>query len=392
MKGTARITKKGLDRVLSGHPWVFRSDVREVTGAENGDLVAVEGPRGDSAGVALYSSHSEITLRTVSRDPSIDDGWIARRVAEAVARRERWIGPRTEDNACRVVHGESDGLPGLVVDRYGDFVVAQLLSFGIDRREHEVIEALRAALQPSGILARNDPKVREREGLARETRLLWGDVPKSLRMREGNIELSVDAWTGQKTGAFLDQRANHIAFGAAARGRTLDAFCHDGGFGLQAAARDCEVVAVDLSVDACARTTANARANALAERVRVVEANVFDYLTEISEAGPSFDTIVLDPPAFAKSRTARESAARGYREINRRAFGLLRPGGVLVTASCSHHISTDDFRWVVEAAAADAGRMVQIVDEASQAADHPVLLGMPESRYLKLLTCQVASS
>jgi 23S rRNA (cytosine1962-C5)-methyltransferase len=259
----------------------------------------------------------------------------------------------------------------------------------MDRREREIVDALRAALSPLGILARNDPKVREREGLARETRLLWGDVPRSIPMREGPVELSVDPWSGQKTGSFLDQRANHIAFGPLARGRTLDAFCHDGGFGLQAAARGLEVVAVDLSADACMRTLANARANGVSERVAVVEANVFDYLTEIAETGPAFDTIVLDPPAFAKNRAARESAARGYREINRRAFGLLRSRGLLVTASCSHHLSAEDFRLVVEAAAADAGRPVQLVQEWSQPPDHPVLLGMPESRYLKVLFCEL---
>jgi 23S rRNA (cytosine1962-C5)-methyltransferase len=301
--------------------------------------------------------------------------------------RDAVLGPIEPLGARRLVHGEADGLPGLVVDRYGEHLVAQFLTFGMDRREKEVARALDQLVQPRGILARNDPKVREREGLVVETRLISGDVPRNLTMREGAVDLSVDPWSGQKTGAFIDQKSNHLRFGELARGRVLDAFCHDGGFGLQAAKKGASVIAVDSSAEACARAKVNARTNQVADRFEVVQANAFDFLTARAEARDSYDAIALDPPAFAKNRAAREAAARGYREINRRALSLLSPGGILVTASCSHHVGEEDFAAILAAASADAGKTVRVIERRGQPADHPGLLGMPESTYLKTLVC-----
>ena len=248
-----------------------------------------------------------------------------------------------------------------------------------------IIDALVNRLKPRGIVARNDVKVREREGLPRETKTLWGEIPATVEIQEGPVTLSVDVVNGQKTGTFLDQSANHIFFGRLAQGRVLDAFCHDGGFGLQAARNPAvrEVVAVDISPEALTRAQANATLNALT--LHTLEANVFDFLTDEVAAGSRYDAIALDPPAFAKTKSARDAAWRGYKEINRRALQLLEPGGLLFTCSCSYHVSEEDFEAVVADAAADSGITAQVIERRSQAPDHPVRLGMPESRYLKAM-------
>lgn len=385
----AIVTRKGRDRVDAGHPWIFRSDVAGVEEARNGDVVevSVEGRAHGLIGYALYSEHSEITLRVFSRQqPSRT--WIEEGIAAAIDRRQRFLGDDFAE-ACRLVHGESDGLPGLVVDRYRSVLVLQALTYGMDRRMGEIVEALKKMIGPDGILARNDPRVREREGLPLEVGVVAGQVPEEIEIREGRVLLRVDPWRGQKTGTFLDQRQTHLAFSRIARGRVLDAFCHDGGFALQAAAAGCEVTAVDISASACTRTLVNARVNQLEQRITVIEANAFDYLTQARERKESFDTIVLDPPAFAKNKSARDSAARGYKEINLRALQLLAPQGLLVTASCSHHISEEDFEYVLAEAARDAGRTARIMEKRSQPFDHPVLIGMPESRYIKVFLVDV---
>ncbi len=375
----AILKPRGLSRLETGHPWIFKSDVEPVEAA-NGAIVDVVA-KGRFLGQAFYSEHSEVTLRMLSRG-ALAETWLSDRLEAAIRFREETLGMR---GACRLVHGESDGLPGLIVDRYGDVLVLQVMAAAMETRTVAVVEALVRLLTPRGVLARNDVKVREREGLPRETRTLWGEVPETVDIKEGEVTLSVDVIHGQKTGTFLDQSANHLVFGRLARGRVLDAFCHDGGFGLQAARNPAvrEVVAVDISEEALVRAQANAAGNALT--LQTAEANVFDFLTDEVAAGSRYDTIALDPPAFAKTKSARDAAWRGYKEINRRALQLLEPGGILFTCSCSYHVSEEEFEAVVADAAADSGITAQITERRSQAPDHPVRLGMPETRYLKTL-------
>jgi len=375
----AILKPRGLSRLETGHPWIFKSDVEPVV-APNGAVVDVVA-KGRFLGQAFYSEHSEITLRMLSRG-ALAETWLADRIEAAIRFREETLGLR---GACRLVHGESDGLPGLIVDRYADVLVVQIMAAAIETRTPAIVDTLVRSLKPRGVLARNDVKVREREGLRRETKTLWGEVPDAVSIQEGAVSLSVDVINGQKTGTFLDQSANHLRFGTVARGRVLDAFCHDGGFGLQAAKNPAvsEVVAVDISAEALVRAGANAAGNGVA--LRTVEANVFDFLTDEVAAGSRYQTIALDPPAFAKTRGARDAAWRGYKEINRRALQLLEPLGILFTCSCSYHVSEEEFEAVVADAAADAGVTAQIVERRSQSPDHPVRLGMPETRYLKAL-------
>lgn len=375
----AILKPRGYSRLETGHPWIFKSDVEPVE-AENGAVVDVVA-KGRFLGQAFYSEHSEITLRVLSRG-ALSDTWLSDRIDAAIDFREQVLGMT---GAGRLIHGESDGLPGLIVDRYGDVLVLQILAAAMEMRTPAIIDALVTRVKPRGILARNDVKVRDREGLPREVKTLWGDVPASVDIQEGSVALVVDVLQGQKTGTFLDQSANHILFGKLARGRVLDAFCHDGGFGLQAARNPAvrEVVAVDISPEALVRAQANATRNSLT--LTTVEANVFDFLTDEVAAGSRYDTIALDPPAFAKTKAARDAAWRGYKEINRRALQLLEPGGVLFTCSCSYHVSEEDFEAVVADAAADSGITAQIIERRSQSPDHPVRLGMPETRYLKAL-------
>lgn len=375
----AILKTRGFSRLESGHPWIFKSDVEPVE-AENGSIVDVVA-KGRFVGQAFYSKHSEITLRVLSRG-ALTGSWLVDRIDAAIRFREEVLGLR---GACRLVHGESDGLPGLIVDRYGDVLAIQILAAAMESRTTAIVDALVNRLHPRGVIARNDVKVREREGLPRETKTLHGEIPESVDIQEGSVTLSIDVVKGQKTGAFLDQSANHIRFGEMARGRVLDAFCHDGGFGLQAARNGAvsETLLVDISTEALARAQSNARRNELT--LNTLEANVFDFLTDEVAAGSRYDTIALDPPAFAKTRSARDAAWRGYKEINRRALQLLEPGGLLLTCSCSYHVSEEDFEAVVADAAADSGIAAQIIERRSQAADHPVRLGMPETRYLKAM-------
>ena len=375
----AILKTRGFSRLESGHPWIFKSDVEPVE-AENGAIVDIVA-KGRFLGQAFYSEHSEITLRVLSRG-ALSETWLVDRIEAAIRFREETLGLT---GACRLVHGESDGLPGLIVDRYGDVLAIQILAAAMESRTLAVVDALVSALKPKGVIARNGVKVREREGLPRETKVLYGDVPASVEIQEGSVTLSVDVVNGQKTGTFLDQSANHVLFGALARGRVLDAFCHDGGFGLQAARNSDvnEVIAVDISAEALVRAQANAARNGLT--LKTLEANVFDFLTDEVASGSRYDTIALDPPAFAKTKSARDAAWRGYKEINRRALQLLEPGGLLLTCSCSYHVSEEDFEAVVADAAADSGITAQVIERRSQAADHPVRLGMPETRYLKAL-------
>jgi 23S rRNA (cytosine1962-C5)-methyltransferase len=375
------INRRGEDRARAGHPWIYRSDVIGADAAA-GDLVAVTSERGRPVGHAMFSDESEITLRMIEFGPAAPaPDFIERRLAAAIGYRES-LG--LDATAYRLVHGEADRLPSLIVDRYGDHLVVQALSQGIDRRLPEITAALVKLARPAGILARNDPRVRLLEGLEQKVEVLHGDVPQRLEVREGGIAYDVDPWKGQKTGLFLDQRENRDAALRYARGRLLDAFSYNGGFALTLARRCESVLAVDISGDAVARIRENAAANGI-ENVEAREMNVFDELRELERSGARFDTIVLDPPAFAKNKSAIRKAMSGYKEINLRALKLLTPGGFLVTCSCSYNVSEAMFLDVVSEAAADASAAVSLVEKRAQGRDHPILINVPETYYLKCL-------
>jgi 23S rRNA (cytosine1962-C5)-methyltransferase len=378
---TAVISARGEERLAGGHPWIYRADVVDVRAAA-GDRVLVRGARGRVLGTAFYSDRSQIVLRMLSYgavdgSPANDDV-IGRRLDAAIEFRESLA---IDATAYRVVHGEADLLPALIVDRYGDYLVVQALSQGTDRLIPFVVEALQARLAPRGILARNDPRARLLEGLEQRVEVLAGEVPESVTVREGAIHYDVDLRRGQKTGLFLDQRENRQAAAQYARGRLLDCFSYNGGFAL-ALAPTCEsTIAIDISEDAVARVRRNAERNGIAVDARV--GNVFDELRGLERLGERFDTIVLDPPAFAKSKAAVEKATAGYKEINLRALKLLKPGGTLVTCSCSYNVTEGAFAEIVLDAAVDAQAHVTVVEKRMQGRDHPVLLGVPETYYLK---------
>lgn len=379
MEPTVVVTSRGAARVGRGHPWIYRADVSAAQAAP-GDTVAVLGPRRRLLGRALFSDRSEITLRMLTRadEPAGLDLWRAR-LERAVAYRAALD---IDATACRLVHGEADLLPSLVVDRYADWLVVQTLSQGTDRLLPDLAPILLELTGASGIVARNDPRVRELEGLERQVGLVAGAVPEAIEVREGAVRFLVDPWKGQKTGAFLDQRENHAAAAAYARGRVLDCFTYQGGFALAMAAGADEVLALDVSEEAVAAVGRHAALNGL-ERIEARAVNVFDELRELDRAGERFDTIVLDPPAFAKSRSAVTRAAAGYKEINLRALKLLAPGGHLMTCSCSYNVDEPTFGAIVADAAADARVAVNLVERRLQARDHPVLVGVPETSYLK---------
>lgn len=373
------ITPRGEERLNAGHPWIYRSDIASVEAAA-GDVVRVIGGRGRCVGRALFSDRSQITLRVFSRhDGPVDASFIAERIAAAVGFRAAL---RIDATAYRLVHGEADLLPSLIVDRYGEHLVVQALSQAMDRLLPRVTEALVDVVRPRGILARNDPRVRELEGLDRTVALVYGEVPERIDVREDGVRYEVDPWRGQKTGLFLDQRENHGAAAAYARGRALDAFSYQGGFALRLA-RTCDsVLAVDVSEAAVAAIAANAARNNLGN-VQTLTANVFDALRDFERDGDRFDTIVLDPPAFAKNRAAVPRAIAGYKDINLRALRILSPGGYLVTCSCSYNVDEALFGQIVHDAARDARADVVVVEKRMQSRDHPVLLGVPETYYLK---------
>jgi 23S rRNA (cytosine1962-C5)-methyltransferase len=378
---TVVIGRRGEDRARAGHPWIYRSDVEQVE-ASAGDLVKVTTARGRPVGFAMFSDQSEITLRMISHGSSAPPATFVRdRIAAAIAFRESL---QLDATAYRLVHGEADRLPSLIVDRYGDYLVVQALSQGIDRRLPEIVSALVDLVRPKGILARNDPRVRLLEGLEQKVEALYGEVPPQIEVREGAVRYQVDPWKGQKTGLFLDQRENREAALRYARGRLLDAFSYNGGFALALAPQCDSVLAVDISDDAVARIRENASRNGLAN-VEARAMNVFDELRELERLGTQFDTIVLDPPAFAKNKASVNKAMTGYKEINLRAFKLLTPGGFLVTCSCSYNVSEAMFVDVVSAAAADASVEVSLVEKRAQGRDHPILVNVPETYYLKCL-------
>ena len=373
------ITHRGEERARSGHPWIYKSDIAKAD-ASGGDTVRVLGTRGRIVGQALYSDRSEISLRLLTRgDVAVDRALWRSRVAQAIRFRESL---HIDATAYRLVHGEADLLPSLIIDRYGDYLVMQALSQGVDRLLPDFAQLFIELLQPAGILARNDPRVRLLEGLEQRVDVLHGTVPDHIEIREGTVSYLVDPYRGQKTGLFLDQRENRIAAAHYARGRLLDAFSYNGGFALALAPQCDEVTAIDISEDAVARIRMNAERNGLAN-VQARAMNVFDELRELERRGERFDTIVLDPPAFAKNKASVQKALSGYNEINLRALKLLAPGGFLITCSCSYNVSEGDFADVLASAAVDAHADVAVVEKRMQGRDHPVLITVPETYYLK---------
>ncbi len=376
----AVVTAKGAKRWQAGHPWIFRSDVSGRPGGEAG-AVRVRDNRNKDLGWALWSPRSEISLRLIERNPdqAIDSEWWHAKIEDSVGRR---TGLERECSAFRLIHGEGDALPSLVCDRYDRWLVVQLMSAGLEAFRDEIVESLKQVTGTEGILARNDVGLRSREGLARETTLLHGDVPKEVEVLEHGVKYLAAPWTGQKTGAFLDQRENRRLAGSVAKGKALDCFSYHGSFALHLARNAEHVTAIDSSARALDRAGQNARLNSL-DNIDFVEADAFDWLTEREKSGDRFDTIVLDPPAFAKTRAALASGIRGYKDVNMRAMKLLARGGYLFTASCSFHMTRLLFMEMLESAASDSGRRIALREFRGQPVDHPEILTIPETGYIK---------
>jgi 23S rRNA (cytosine1962-C5)-methyltransferase len=369
-------------RVFSGHPWIFRSDIERVAGKYvPGDIVTVLSGKSQFLARAIYNPQSQIALRIMSyNDEAIDDAFIRNRVMRAIVYRRKFA----DLKSCRLIFAESDGLPAVIVDSFGGVLVLQCLSLGMERYKKIIVEALTAELQPIGIYERNDVPVRELEGLGQMSGLLSGKVPEQVEITENGIRIIVDVMHGQKTGYFLDQKENRAAIAPfAANARVLDCFTHTGGFALHAEKYGAkEVIGVDISEYACRCAEENAKLNGF-RNTRFTIANVFNYLTDQSASRAEYDMIILDPPAFTKTRSAIEAASRGYKEINLRAMKMLKDGGYLVTCSCSQHIAPDVFRDIVKDAARDARVLLMQVEYRTQGRDHPILPASPETQYLK---------
>jgi 23S rRNA (cytosine1962-C5)-methyltransferase len=391
---SAVISAKGVARVRDGHLWVYRSDLTGKPQIESGAIVRALDQRGRFVAWAHYGAESEISLRVLSREePEIDREFWTARLRGAAAWRQRVV---SDTDAYRLVHSEGDYTPGLIIDRYGDSFVMQTLTRGMDALKPMWTELLKQEFQPRLIIERNDAKVRQLEGLPMVNSVLYDaeksaagtDSPVEFAITENGIKFRVHLLAGQKTGAFLDQRENRATAARYARGRGLDCFAFHGSFALHLA-RACEhVTALDLSRPAIERARLNAELNG-AINVEFIEANVFDKLRDYDDGGERFDTIVLDPPAFAKNRGAVEAALRGYKEINLRALRLLNPGGILITCSCSYHVGEELFLEMLAEAARDAGRATQMIEKRAQSRDHPILLTVPETYYLKCVILRV---
>ena len=374
----ATVSARGAKRWAGGHPWIYRSDV-DANPATAG-IVSVRDSRGKFLGHALCSPRSEIRLRLLERsDTPIDPSWWRARFERCRERREG-----IDANAWRAVHAEGDGLPALIVDRYDRWLVVQLLSAALETQRGAIIDALRATFRPDGILFRHDVPARKLEGLDQTVEVAWGEVPERIEVREGGVRWFAAPWTGQKTGAFLDQRDNRILAGALVPdgGSALDCFAYHGSFALHMAARAAAVTALDVSLDALARGAENAALNHLTN-IEWVGGDAFDLLAEWGKGGRRFDVVVVDPPAFAKSKAHVAAALRGYHEINRRAMHLVAPNGWLVTASCSFHVQRSQFMEMVAGPAAGTGRRFTIHRILGQGDDHPEVVTIPETGYLK---------
>ena len=383
-----KVSRKGANRLNDGHVWVYRSDIVTADGIAPGSAVGVTDERGKFLGTALYSGASQIAIRMLSKEAIRDlDGLLRKRLQEAISYRERVV---RDTDAYRIVFSEADFLPGLIVDRYNDLLSLQVLTQAMDTEavRQVIISELRERLKPAAIAERVDPRVRELEQLpARPSSLLQGEQKTTVFSMNG-VRFHYDAFEGQKTGAFLDQRENYAAAAQYARGEALDVFCYHGGFALHLAQHCSKVTGVDSSRPALEVADRNAGLNG--REVEWIEANAFDLLRDYASAGQQYDTIVLDPPAFAKSKSNLETALRGYKELNLRALKMLRPGGILVTCSCSYHVSPADLLEVVAQAARDMHRNLRIVENRTQAKDHPILLTVPETAYLKCIVLAVS--
>jgi len=381
-----RVNRKAARRVASGHPWIFAGDVVEKGEAEPGEAVRVVDPKGRPLGTAHFSAASQIALRLLTRGvEEIGREFFARRLTAAEAHRRRVV---CGSDAYRVVHGEGDLLPGLIVDRYADWLTVQLLDQGMDRAGPWIIDALVETFSPRGMVARNDAAVRAREALPLESGVIYGEVPDHVAVHINGLRLDADLLHGQKTGMFLDQRENYLAAARFARGKTLDCFSSTGGFALHLAPVCQSVEALDSSGAALAAAARNAALNGISN-IEFREADVFTALASYSSARRLYDTVILDPPAFAKSRSTVESALTAYKEINLRALRMLETGGVLVTCSCSQRVSEADFLELIAQAALDAGRQLRVLERRTQAQDHPILLTVPETHYLKCIILEV---
>jgi 23S rRNA (cytosine1962-C5)-methyltransferase len=387
VSGTITIINKGLRRAKTGHPWVFDNDLRPTdTTPDVPSIVTLLDLQNNLVGQGLYNPKSKIALRLLTKDETpITEDFFAKRTHAAIQYRER-VARGYE--AFRVIHSESDGIPGLTVDKYGEYLVLQQHSASLEPFMGVVLETLQNYYQPKGILARNDSTVRDLEGLPKEVKVLSGTVPEEIPFREGDVTLFAAPYTGQKTGAFLDQRENHVEAGKVAFGRCLDVFSYHGGFALQLAKHVESVIAVESSKPALTHIAKAASVNGLSN-VSTLQNDAFSLLRDFVKRGEEFDTIVLDPPAFAKGRGQAENAIAGYKEINLQALKLLHTGGRLVTASCSYHVSEPSFYAMLLEAAADAERQVRVLSRRSQASCHPERLAMPETRYLKLAVLEV---
>ncbi|MBK8809160.1 MAG: class I SAM-dependent rRNA methyltransferase [Acidobacteria bacterium] len=379
----AVVTKNGARRVRGGHLWIYRSDVKKVT-ADGGDQVTVFDESGNFVGQAFYSDSSEITLRIfTTSDETIGDDFWRGRIRAAHARRNLLA-----TNAFRVVNSEADLVPSLIIDNYNGVFVIQTLTQGTEKLKDVFTRIIVEEFAPIAVVERNDAKVRMRENLPLVSGVLFGEVPGELFIEQDGIAFRIAPLDGQKTGSFLDQRENHLAVRRFAKGRALDCFTFNGGFAMNFARVCDDVLAIDISEDAIQLAKANAAANGLSN-IRFEAANVFDALRELEKSGEKFDTIVLDPPAFVKTKAALRSAVRGYKEINLRALKLLNDDGILVTCSCSFHFSEAIFLETLESAARDAKRRIHLLEKRTQSSDHPILLGVPETYYLKCLVLRV---
>lgn len=382
-----KVSRRGANRLKDGHVWVYRSDILAADGIAPGALIEVVDDRGKFLGTALYSSASQIAIRMLSNEVVKDlDNLLRKRIQDAIAYRERNV---RDTDAYRIVFSEADFLPGLIVDRYNDLLSLQVLTQAMDVEavRQVIVSELSDRLKPAAIAERVDPRVRELEQLpARSSGLLQGEKTNTVFAMNG-VRFHFEAFEGQKTGAFLDQRENYAAAAQYARGEALDVFCYHGGFALHLAPHCAKVTGVDSSRPALEVADRNAALNG--REIEWIEANAFDLLRDYATAGKRYDTIVLDPPAFAKSKSNLETALRGYKELNLRALKMLRPGGFLVTCSCSYHVSTGEFTEVVAQAARDMHRNLRLVENRTQAKDHPILLAVPETAYLKCLVLAV---
>lgn len=383
---TISITNRGAKRIRNGHLWVYRSDLHDAADVAGGSIVRAVDEAGNFVGQAFHSDRSEIALRFLTTaEKAIDREWWRTRLRQCAARR---VAIRSETNSYRLVYSEGDLLPSLIVDVYDSVFVLQTLSQGTEAIKSMLVELLIEEFSPRAILERNDVRVRELEGLELCSGVLYGDAPDEVRMVQDGVRFRVSPLRGQKTGAFLDQRENYRAARQIAHGRALDCFTFNGGFALHIAPACETVIGLDVSADAVAAAQANGELNS-AGNVQFREANVFDELRRLENVGERFDSIVLDPPAFAKNRGSVAKAVRGYKEINLRALKLLNPGGVLVTCTCSFHISEHMFLEIVIDAARDSRRRLQIVEKRTQAGDHPILAGVPETHYLKCIVARM---